>query len=292
MQHRRLVAAWLLGCALGVLGQLAGAAAPPALEVERQGTGPVVLFLGGLNVHGEVWRPWADALAADHRVLIVTPAGFAGVAPTEREGGFLATHVAALRRLLAAEEATDAVVVGHSAGGVAALLLAAAEPERVGRVLVVDSLPFLAEMFLPGATPAQARQQAEALAQRSLALAEDAYLAETERTVANSAKSASFLERLRGWAAASDRATAVSAFEELLGTDYRRMLSSVRQPVLVLVAWDRTMPIAKESIETLYSRQYAGLPAGEVRVVENALHFLMIDQPAAFESALAAVLAP
>ena len=173
---QRPVGAWLLGCALCVLGQFAGAAAPPALEAERQGAGPVVLFLGGLNVHGEVWRPWADALAADHRVLVVTPAGFAGVAPTEREGGFLATHVAALGRLLAAEEAEGALVVGHSVGGVA--------------------------------------------------------------------------------------------------------------------AWDRTMPIAKESIEALYSRQYAGLPAGGVRMVEDALHFLMIDQPAAFESALAAMLAP
>ena len=279
---------WLAPCALLPLGV---AAAPPALQVSQHGAGPVVLFLGGLNVHGEMWRPWADALAADHRVLTVTPAGFAGVAPASREAGFFATHVAALRGLLDAEGAEDALVVGHSLGGVTALMLAAAEPERVGRLLVVDSLPFLAELFLPSTTPAQARKTAEAMAKRSMALAKHAYRAETEGAVAIAAKSATFLERLRTWARASDRATAVTAFQELLAMDYRPALPNIRQPVLVLAAWDAAMPVPKESIAALYDRQYAGLPAGDVRVVEGALHFLMIDQPDEFESALAEALA-
>ena len=277
---------WLLMlCALWPLG----AAGAPALQVAAQGEGPVVLFLAGLNVHGEVWRPWADALAADHRVLVVTPAGFAGVPPIDREAGFFATHVAALRDLLAQEDAEGALVVGHSLGGVAALMLAAAEPDRVGRLLVVDSLPFLAEMFLPGATPAQADERAAAMAARSMALAEADYLAEAELAIANAAKSAAFLGRLRGWARASDRATAVAAFRELLGGDQRGALPEVSQPVLVLAAWDAAMPVPRAAIEALFQRQYAGLPAGEVRVVEDAFHFLMIDQPRAFESALAEV---
>ena len=278
-------------CVLCVLWVLDGVAAPPALEVTRQGEGQVVLFLGGVNVHGDMWRPWADALAAEHRVLVVTPAGFAGVAPSAREDGFLATHVAALAGLLEAEQAEGALVVGHSLGGMAALMLAAAEPDRVGRLLVVDSLPFLAELFQPGVTPAQARENAESMAKRTLALAQDAYLAEAEQAIAIAAKSAAFRERLRGWAAASDRATGVAAFRELAGEDYRATLAKIHQPVLVLAAWDPAMPFAKESIRALYQRQYAGLPAGEVRVVEDALHFLMIDRPDAFESALAAVLA-
>lgn len=278
-------------CVPCVLWSFGAVAAPPALEITQQGEGPVVLFLAGVNVHGEMWRPWADALAVDHRVLVATPAGFAGVAPTERPDGFLATHVAALARLLETERAEGALVVGHSLGGLTALMLAAHEPERVGRLLVVDSLPFLAELFQPDATPAQARRNAETMAKRSMALARDAYLAEAERAIAIAAKSAAFLDRLRLWAAASDRATVVTAYQELLGMDYRALLPQIRQPVLVLAAWDPAMPFAKESIEALYKRQYAGLAAGEVRVVEDALHFLMIDQPSAFESALAAVLA-
>lgn len=278
-------------CALCALSSLPAAADPPALQVVRQGEGPVVLFLAGLNVHGDVWRPWADALAVDHRVLVATPAGFAGVAPTRRETGFFATHVAALARLLAAEQAEGAVVVGHSLGGLTALLLAAGEPDRVGRVLVVDSLPFVAELFLPDVAPAAARRHAETMAKRSMALGRDAYLAEAASTIAIAAKNAVFRDRLRAWAAASDRATVVTAFREMAGNDYRPTLPEIRQPVLVLAAWDAAMPFAKEAVEGLYKRQYAALAAGEVRVVEDALHFLMIDQPAAFESALRAVLA-
>ena len=59
--------------------------------------------------------------------------------------------------------------------------------------------------------------------------------------------------------------------------------------MLVLAAWDAAMPVPKAAIEALFQRQYAGLPAGEVRVVEDAFHFLMIDQPSAFESALAEI---
>ena len=277
-------------CVSCIFWAYAGAAAP-ALHVTQQGEGPVVLFLGGLNVHGDMWRPWADTLAQGHRVLVVTPAGFAGVAPAELDGGFFATYVPALARLLEEQQAEGTVVVGHSLGGLAALMLAV-ETERVGRLLIVDSLPFVAELFLPGATPAQAAQTAERLATRSMALGQDAYLAETERPIANAAESVAFRERLRTWAAASHRATVVTAFKEMLATDFRSTLSSIQQPVQVLAAWDASMPLTKEAVEALYGRQYQGLPRGEVRVVEDALHFLMIDQPAAFESSLATVLTP
>lgn len=280
-----------LVCLLCALWSLPAGAAAPALQTTARGEGPVILFLGGLNVHGDMWRPWLDALAVDHRVLAVTPAGFAGAAPTDIEAGFFATYVPALARLLAAERSEDATVVGHSLGGVAALLLAAAAPDRVGRLLVVDCLPFVAEMVLPGATPAQAEQTAAAMAARSLALARDAYRAETERTIAIMAKSGAFLDRLRAWAAASDRATAVAAFKEMLSLDLRPQLPGIRQPVLALAAWDAAMPLTRERVEALYKSQFAGLPRGEVRVVEDSLHFLMIDQPAAFDSALTEVLA-
>ena len=280
-----------LVCLLCALWSLPGSAAAPALQITARGEGPVILFLGGLNVHGDMWEPWLDALAVDHRVLAVTPAGFAGAAPTDIKAGFFATYVPALARLLAAERSEDATVVGHSLGGVAALLLAAVAPDRVGRLLVVDCLPFVAEMVLPGATPPQAEQMAAAMAARSLALARDAYRAETERTIAIMAKSGAFLDRLRAWATASDRATAVAAFKEMLSLDLRPQLPGIRQPVLALAAWDAAMPLTRERVAALYKSQFAGLPRGEVRVVEDSLHFLMIDQPAAFDSALTEVLA-
>lgn len=281
--EKALAGAFLFLCAL------AGAADP--VHVVRKGEGPLVLFLAGLNVHGEVWQPWVDALAAEHRVVQVTAAGFGGVPATDLEAGFLGTLVPALSRLLEEEQAQDATVVGHSLGGLAALMLAADEPARVGRLLVVDSLPFLAELFLPGTTPADAATMAEAMADRSAALAPAAYLAQTEAAVGSMTKTPVFMERLRSWAHASDRATATQAFQETLSADFRPALPSIRQPVHVLAAWDASMPLSKADVEALYLRQYAGLRNHEVLVVENSLHFVMIDQPVAFDTALATVLA-
>ena len=76
------------------------------MQVDRLGeAGPVVLFLSGLNTHGNLWRPWMESLAAGKRLMAVTPAGFAGVEAAGLEHGFCERLVPALSRLLAAEEA-------------------------------------------------------------------------------------------------------------------------------------------------------------------------------------------
>ena len=253
------------------------------------GDGAAVLFLPGLNSHADVWRPWAEALTSaepGHRVFLLTPAGFAGVTPYKLAEGFHAGLLPGLAALLEAEDLRDVTVVGHSAGALVALMLAKREPNRIGSVLVVDGLPFLAGLFLPGATPEQAADQAAAMAEQMANASEAAYREQQAATLATYTKTASFLPTLGEWSAQSDRATTIAAFKDTLAADFRPELPQVVQPVLVLAAWDAAMGVPKSRIETLYATQYGGLPNGRVRVVENSFHFVMIDQPAAFEAAL------
>ncbi len=129
------------------------------------------------------------------------------------------------------EQAQGATVVGHSTGGLGALMmLAYDEPALVGR------LPLLAEMLLPGATPEQAAAQASRLAQRMRSLPDEAYRARQDMTLTTYTKSPSFLSTLQAWSNASDRATATTAFQEALATDFRPALPDIAQPVLVLAA--------------------------------------------------------
>lgn len=256
--------------------------------------GPPVLFLPGLNSHADVWRPWAEELATaepGHRVFLVTPAGFAGVTPYKLADGFHAGLLPGLSALLEAEDLRDLTVIGHSAGGLVALMLAQREPERVGSVLVVDSLPFLAGLFMPGTTPQQAVDQAAAMAQQMGESSESAYREQQAMTLPTYAKTASFLPTLQAWSADSDRATSIAAFKDTLATDFRPALPDITQPVLVLAAWDAAMGVPKAHIDSLYATQYAGLPNGSVRIVENSFHFVMVDQPAALDTALAEALA-
>lgn len=285
----------VLGCGVIVASLLAATSfAGQPMRIDKLGTaGLPVIFLPGLNSHADVWRPWAEKLAAEEpgrRVFLITPAGFAGVTPYKLADGFHAGLLAGLSALLEAKDLRDVTVVGHSAGGLVALMLAQREPERVGSVLVVDSLPFLAGLFMPGTTPQQAVDQAAAMAQQMAESSESAYQEQQAMTLPTYTKTASFLPTLKAWSAESDRPTSIAAFKETLAADFRPALPEVTQPVLVLAAWDAAMGVAKDHIESLYATQYGGLPNGNVRIVENSFHFVMIDQPAAIDAALAEVL--
>ena len=259
----------------------------------RQGERQPVVFIPGLNSHADVWRPWAETLASadpGHRVFLLTPAGFAGVEPYQLADGFHAGLLPGLAAVLEAEDLRDATVVGHSAGGLVALMLARQVPSRVGSVLVVDALPFLAGLFMPGATPEQAVGEAATVAEQMTTASEEAYLGQQLMALARYTKTRSFLPTLEAWVAASDRPTAIAAFRDTLAADFRPALPDIAQPVLVLAAWDAAMGVPKSHIESLYASQYETLPNGRVRVVEDSFHFVMVDQPAAFDAALAEAL--
>ena len=289
------MSARVLGCGVIVASLVAATSfAGQPMRIDQLGAaGPPILFLPGLNSHADVWRPWAGELAAaepGHRVFLITPAGFAGVTPYKLADGFHAGMLPGLSALLEAKDLHDVTVVGHSAGGLVALMLAQREPERVGSVLVVDSLPFLAGLFMPGTTPQQAVDQAAAMAQQMAGSSESAYREQQAMTLPTYTKTASFRPTLQTWAAESDRPTSIAAFKETLAADFRPALPEVTQPVLVLAAWDAAMGVPKDRIDSLYATQYSGLPNGSVRIVENSFHFVMFDQPAAIDAALAEVL--
>ena len=268
---------------------------PPLVRVQHFGdayAGRPVVFLPALNTHRDLWSPWAESLADKHRVLVAMPAGFPGEPPAVYGDSFYASLLPALAHLFATEEIANATLVGASIGGLMALMLAKEEPARVRNVLVVDSLPYLAGLFLPHLAPEQAPAQAKALAQRARGLSQNAYSQEQRAGLSTYTRNPAFRTTLATWLEAADRETSILAFEETLAMDYRPHLPAIAQPVLVLAAWEAGMPAPKDAVERLFAAQYAALPNAEVRVVENSRHFVMADRPDAFEAALAEAVAP
>jgi pimeloyl-ACP methyl ester carboxylesterase len=99
-----------------------------------------VLLIPGFWLNAQSWDPVAQALAdCGHEVEALNLPGMSSKDESRRDIG-LRDHVAAV---VAAVDRRDGhvVLVGHSAGGAIAHAVADARPERVARVVYVDSVP-------------------------------------------------------------------------------------------------------------------------------------------------------
>lgn len=100
------------------------------LYYELEGNGPPVLFIQGIGVTGEGWRPQVADLARDHATLFFDNRGIGRSQPCTGEITIEAMAADALA-LMDAAGWRSAHVVGHSMGGVIAQQLAFDAPSRV-----------------------------------------------------------------------------------------------------------------------------------------------------------------
>ena len=264
-----LAAAVLAGLALG---------ARAGIDVHVQGEGPPVLMIPGLSSGAEVWDEACPRLGVQcHQVRLP---GFAGqpAMPVER---YLEAQRDALRVYLDQRGLRSVDVVGHSLGGNLALMLAASEPERVRRVVLVDSLPFLAALRNPAATPEQARQMAEAMRAGMARQPREQLGAQLRQMAAGMTRSPERQATLVRWGEASDGATVAQAMAEIWGGDFRPLLPPLRQPLLVLGAWAAYAPMGStlESTRAVFERQYQGARSVKLSMSPQGFHFLMWDDP-------------
>lgn len=115
--------------------ELAGISTP----VLSAGDGPPVVLLHDPGGHAARWVPILDELSVTHRVIAPDLPGHGG---SQVRDGTLGTErvLAWLGALLEATCATPPALVGLLLGGAIAARFSAAEPERVGCLVLVDSL--------------------------------------------------------------------------------------------------------------------------------------------------------
>jgi N-formylmaleamate deformylase len=274
MKIKRSLALLLL--VVGCAGTGASDAATPEFVVTVTGEGPPVILIPGLASAGEVWDGVVADLRGTHACHVVTLAGFAGTPPIAAP--VLDQVRDALARYIAERRLARPLVVGHSLGGFVALDLAAKHPELSGPLLIVDSLPFLAAVSDPQATPASFRPQAEAL-RRQLVSTPDAELRAMKRLeLATMIRDPEKIELALDWFMRSDLPTVGQTLVELMTTDLRPALGSIQRPVRVIGTWIAYAAEAtRAQTEAQFIAQYAGLPAVEIVMADEARHFVMFD---------------
>jgi pimeloyl-ACP methyl ester carboxylesterase len=171
-------------------------------------------------------------------------------------------------------------------GGLTGLILAASQPQRLRRLMIVDALPFFSVLIDPNATAETIKPMAEATAAFMIAQPEAAFRAGQERTMRTLVKNPAWQGPALEASLASDRGLVAAVTAEVMQTDMRPQLPAVTVPTTVLYAYDAAMPAPPAVVERLYQSNYAGLPGVRLERVDNALHFIMVDQPEAFAAAV------
>ena len=276
----------LLAAFAALLLPVAAHAEEPCPPFEVTGTGPDLVLVPGLGSHPETWSIVKQSLAKDYRLHLVHVAGFAGRPAKGDPMQVLANTKAEIIRHLDCQKVERAAYAGHSMGGFLGLMLGADHPDRITRVVVVDSLPFFPLIFNPGATLASTARIAEDARIGVLAQDRDSFAEGQRRSVLSLVKTPAWQGRVADWSIASDRASFASAIHALMTTDMRPRLGDVKGPVRVIAAANPYAPRAR--VEPLYRTAYAGTPDMQLTIIDDSFHFIMFDQPEAFEAALRA----
>lgn len=267
----------------------AAAASPetrlPHISIQSIGRGDPVVLIPGLGTPREVWGAIAPELARNHRVLLVQVNGFAGDDPgANRQEGVIAGIVADLDRYLRDNGIERPAVIGHSMGGLVGLLLAKDHPERVGRLMVVDTLPFFGVLVSPTATVETVRPIAAQL--------RDILRAQTgvQPAPANMSLTESGRGRVAAWMGAANHQVAGQAIYEDAVSDLRADVPAIgRVPTTVLYAVPNQA--AGAMFRNVFTSAYAAAPSIRVIGIEDSAHFIMLDQPERFRSEVETILA-
>jgi len=255
-------------------------------SVDVRGDGPDVIFIPGLGSSRDVWSAQAEALAETHRVHLVQIAGFAGEPVGAPAGAVIDPVVEELAHYIEAYTPGSPSVIGHSMGGLTGLILARRHPELVGKLMIVDALPFFSAMFNPQATAQSVEPQARALRDQIAGMSDAQFAAQQAASVQRLIKTEARRAEAESWGMASDRATFAQAMYEVMTTDMRPEVANIATPITVVYAYDPIMG-PEAMIDGLYRGGYAPAPNVNFVRIDGAYHFIMFDQPEAFQAAVA-----
>lgn len=260
-----------------------------ALGEARPGREPLYL-IPGLSSPRQVWDGIAPDLARDRQVLLVQVNGFGGDdLGANGKPGMTDGIIADLLADATKRGAKRPAVIGHSYGGLIGMMLAARHPDRVGRLLVVDTLPFFGRLFDPAATPASITPRAEQLRAMTVAGADRMKAIPTVTSDPGGIWSNTPEGRIKvaNWGLKADQRAVAQALYEDIVTDIGPELGKVTaKPFTILYA----AGIGEAQAKAVWEPAYAGTPAKLV-AVPDSYHFIMLDQPQRFAAEVKAFLA-
>ncbi|ASE39864.1 alpha/beta fold hydrolase [Brevundimonas vesicularis] len=267
------------------------------VRVDGDAGGRDIILIPGLSSSPEIWQGTVDHLGAGWRVHRIHVQGFAGAPAEGNAQGATPSPVAApvaeeIARYIREQGLTKPVVVGHSMGGTIGMMLAARHPDAVGKLMVVDMVPFMGAMFAaPGASAESVTPVADQIWAAQANSPREAYVAQATTSINGmintESRRAEALEDMRE----SDQKVSAAAFRELITTDLRPELSKITAPTEVVYAKFNDPRMTPQITDSIYRMSFANLKDAQLKRIDDSAHFIMFDQPQAFYADLDAFLA-
>ena len=259
-------------------------AAESRFSVTVEGKGADVIMIPGLMSSRSVWDGAVASLGGKYRVHRIQIGGFAGEpVGANGDGPLLAALVEELAAYIRQEKLDRPAIVGHSMGGFLGLMLAERHPQLVGKLMIVDALPFYSMLMSPDATAASVEPQAAAFRTAIGNMSDEAFRAQQAGTVASLVASAAARPALLEQSVRSDRRVVGQVIYEVMTGDMRASLPRVGTPTTVVYATNAFA--TAERVGPLYGA-YKAAPNAKLVAVADSFHFVMLDQPERFAAIL------
>lgn len=243
----------------------------PAIRVLRVGKGNPILFLPGFTSPGSVWNETIKNLKGQNESHIISYAGFNGIEPIKMP--WYETIKKELLVYIRSENLANIRIIGHSMGGNLAVDIAAELPDRVKSLVIVDAIPCMRELMMPGVSANQLHYNST-YNNQMLKMSEETFRQSAVMMAQQMTNNTEKIDTLIKWFLMADRETYVYGYTDLLKLDLRDVLHKVTAEALILGA-----PFPdKEIVAANYKKQYANLANKTIEIAANCKHFIMFDQ--------------
>jgi pimeloyl-ACP methyl ester carboxylesterase len=271
----------------------AGAAQPSdafdvgMLRVEHHGSAgrPPIIFIPALLCGASQWQREIAALGDRYDIYALTLPGFEG--RPRGAGGHLMDRAAAdISTLIKSRHLDHPILIGHSLGGTLAILFATHRSNEVRGVIAVEGgYPLAPTAEQREERVRQATAPYRGVVQRALG---DSLRARMLQYVITRKSDVDSVEAI---AARSDPVAVVDWMSEALQLDLTRQLEQITVPLTEIVPFDESIdPYQGDSSLTAKSARYRAFlnhaKRGSLVMIDHSRHFVMIDQPQAFDGAL------
>ena len=243
-----------------------------------------IILIPGLSSSPEVWDGLTGALKDRYRIHRIHVQGFAGAPAEDNATGPVAAPVAEdIARYISEKGLTKPAVIGHSMGGTIGMMLAARHPDAVGKLMVVDMIPFMGAMFGgPQATAQSVQPMADMVANGMRSSAPEAWQAQAAQTIAGMINTEAARPGPIQDSVTSDQNVAAASMRELITTDLRPELARITAPTEVLYVKFNDARMTNEMTDGIYAASFATLPGVTLKRIDDSAHFIMLDQPERF----------